>query len=76
MVVSFSFLFDIGHFFVFHRFSRSYYCFLLAGTFLYGSMVPFWFMGAKFLQVRDGVSVERADMLVLLPGQIPREPNE
>jgi hypothetical protein len=59
---------DSGDICIFHRLTRQYYSYLLAGMCLYGSMVPFWFMGSKFLQIRDGISVGRADTLILLPG--------
>ena len=44
-----------------------YYNFLFCGVFLYGSMVPFWFLGSAFLQTTYGFSVGVADRLVLLP---------
>jgi hypothetical protein len=51
----------------FHLFTRQYYYFLLGGALLYGAMVPFWFVGSKFLQEGYGLSVTIADMLLLLP---------
>lgn len=44
-----------------------FWMFTLAGSFLYGSMVPFWFMGSKYLQVNYGLSMSVADMLMFLP---------
>ena len=50
-----------------HLFRYQYYMFLLSGAFLYGSMVPFWFLGSKFLQDHYSLSVGRADALMLFP---------
>lgn len=51
----------------FHLFTSQYYYFLLGGAMLYGAMVPFWFVGSKFLQDGFGLSVTVADLLLLLP---------
>jgi hypothetical protein len=50
-----------------HLFQYQYYMFLLSGAFLYGSMVPFWFLGSKFLQDHYSLTVGRADALMLFP---------
>lgn len=50
-----------------HLFQYQYYMFLLSGAFLYGSMVPFWFLGSKFLQDHYSLAVGRADALMLFP---------
>jgi MFS family permease len=34
------------------KFSRVYYLYAGSGFFLYGAMVPFWFVGSKFLQLK------------------------
>lgn len=51
----------------FYDLTLSFYLFALSGAFLYGSMVPFWFMGSKFLQNYYGLSVTLADTLMLVP---------
>lgn len=48
-------------------FSMQFYWYTLTGMFLYGSMVPFWFIGSKFLQEAYGLSIVSADWLMLLP---------
>lgn len=48
-------------------FPFEYYMFLCSGAFLYGSMVPFWFLGSKFLQDHYNLSIGSADALLLLP---------
>ena len=58
---------DEKHIFVFHKLSDLYYNFLFCGVFLYGSMVPFWFLGSAYLQTTHGMTVSKADALVLLP---------
>jgi MFS family permease len=51
----------------FFALSGSYYLYLTAGMMLYGSMVPFWFTGSKFLQESYHLSMETADALLLIP---------
>lgn len=51
----------------FFSLSWSYYLYLTAGMMLYGSMVPFWFTGSKFLQESYHLSMETADALLLIP---------
>jgi MFS family permease len=51
----------------FFSLSASYYLYLTAGMMLYGSMVPFWFTGSKFLQESYHLSMETADALLLIP---------
>mmetsp|Transcript_21637 Transcript_21637/g.31490 ORF Transcript_21637/g.31490 Transcript_21637/m.31490 type:complete len:528 (-) Transcript_21637:122-1705(-) len=51
----------------FRRLSYTYYLYMGAGLFLYGSMVPFWFTGSKYLQEYYGMSVQAADGLLLIP---------
>ena len=50
-----------------HMFGYQYYMFLCTGAFLYGAMVPFWFLGSKFLQDSYSLSVSHADALMLFP---------
>ena len=45
----------------------SFYMFALAAALMYGSMVPFWFTGSKFLQNHYLLNVREADALMLLP---------
>lgn len=47
--------------------SMQYYFYLTAGACLYGCIVPFWFIGGKFLQNTYFLSLEVADQLMLLP---------
>lgn len=51
----------------FFSLNKSYYLYLTSGMMLYGSMVPFWFTGSKFLQESYHLSVETADALLLIP---------
>jgi hypothetical protein len=51
----------------FFQLSGSYYLYACAGMLLYGSMVPFWFTGSKYLQEYYGLSVQSADALILIP---------
>jgi MFS family permease len=51
----------------FKKLSYTYYLYMFAGLTLYGSMVPFWFTGSKFLQEAYGLSVQSADALLLIP---------
>ena len=48
-------------------YSMEFYYYLLCGTCLYGSMVPFWFMGSKFIQKQFSKDLVEADMLMQLP---------
>jgi MFS family permease len=48
-----------------HLFGLRFYYYLLAGGFLYGCLVPFWFKGSKFLQENYGLDVTEADHLML-----------
>jgi nitrate/nitrite transporter NarK len=51
----------------FTKYSRCYYLYLASGAMLYGAMVPFWFIGSKYMQDYYDMSVGRADTLMLLP---------
>lgn len=51
----------------FFQLSGTYYLFACAGMLLYGSMVPFWFTGSKYLQEFYGLSVQNAGALILIP---------
>jgi hypothetical protein len=51
----------------FHQFSAQYYLYLLSGSFLYGSIVPFWFYGSKYLQDTLFYDIGRADSIMSLP---------
>jgi hypothetical protein len=50
-----------------HTFGRKYYMFLLAGMFLYGSIVPFWFIASGWLQLTYHLPLKVADGLTVLP---------
>jgi len=50
-----------------HEYSFMLYYYLLAAIFVYGAMVPFWFVGSKFLQVNYVLSVGTADSYMQLP---------
>lgn len=50
-----------------HQFSVQFYWYLLAGAFLYGSIVPFWFYGSKYLQETLYCDISRADSIMSLP---------
>ena len=41
--------------------------FVLAGGALYGAMVPFWFIGSKVVTQKTGISLMKADQLLLIP---------
>jgi hypothetical protein len=51
----------------FRKLSLTYYMYACAGMLLYGSMVPFWFTGSKYLQESYGLSVQSAGALILIP---------
>ena len=44
-----------------------FYWYLYNGMFLFGAMVPFWFIGSKFFQTNYLMDVQTADFLMLLP---------
>lgn len=48
-------------------FGAQYYFYLFCCMFLFGAIVPFWFIGAKFFQLNYQMEVEKADFLMLLP---------
>lgn len=48
-------------------FGAQYYWYLLCCMFLFGAIVPFWFIGSKFFQTNYLMEVEKADFLMLLP---------
>lgn len=48
-------------------FGAQYYYYLGCCMFLFGAIVPFWFIGAKFFQINYHMEVEKADFLMLLP---------
>eukprot|EP01034_Spumella_vulgaris_P025598 gene25598-32070_t len=50
-----------------HEYGTQFHLFALSACCLYGAMVPFWFVGSKFIQINYGMSVGRADALMLLP---------
>ena len=50
-----------------HTFSRKFYLFLFAGMFLYGSIVPFWFIASGWLQLTYHLPLTTADGLTVLP---------
>jgi hypothetical protein len=51
----------------FHQFSLQYYLYLIAGSFLYGSIVPFWFYGSKYFQDNFNFPIDKADSVMTLP---------
>jgi hypothetical protein len=51
----------------FHQFSLQYYLYLIAGAFLYGSIVPFWFYGSKYFQDNFNFPIDKADSVMTLP---------
>ena len=50
-----------------HEFSRTYYMFILCGAFLYGSIVPFWFVASAWLQLTYSLPLGTADLLTMAP---------
>lgn len=46
---------------------RIFWAYAAAGTFMYASVIPFWFYGAGFLQRFHGFSVNAADTLMVVP---------
>lgn len=51
----------------FNKLPLSFYYYALSGSLLYGSMVPFWFIGSKYLQNTFGMNVALGDGLLILP---------
>eukprot|EP01006_Ploeotia_vitrea_P012412 TRINITY_DN3290_c0_g1_i1.p1 TRINITY_DN3290_c0_g1~~TRINITY_DN3290_c0_g1_i1.p1 ORF type:complete len:416 (-),score=15.75 TRINITY_DN3290_c0_g1_i1:118-1365(-) len=51
----------------FSEFTPGYWMYILCGLFMYGSIVPFWFFGSKFIQERWSYSLQSADLLTLMP---------
>jgi hypothetical protein len=49
------------------EFDLAFWMYAAFGMLLYGAMVPFWFVGAKYLQFSSGMSVATSDALMLLP---------
>lgn len=47
--------------------SVSFCCYLMVGACVYGSMVPFWFMGSKYMQEYYGLDMVQADDLMVIP---------
>ena len=50
-----------------HEFSWRYYAFTASGAFLYGSIVPFWFVASAWLQLQYSMPLGAADVLTMLP---------
>jgi MFS family permease len=50
-----------------HELPPVFYFYILAASLMYGSMVPFWFMGSKYLQSTYTISVSKADSYMLIP---------
>jgi MFS family permease len=50
-----------------HELPPVFYFYSLAAALMYGSMVPFWFMGSKYLQSTYNISVSKADSYMLIP---------
>jgi hypothetical protein len=51
----------------FRDFGMQFYFYLMNSVFLFGAIVPFWFLGSKFLQLNYNLEVEQADFLMLMP---------
>lgn len=49
------------------RFSATYWLFLLGSMCVYGSVVPFWFIGAKHIALRWDMGLAAADAYLLWP---------
>jgi MFS family permease len=50
-----------------HRLPLEYYLWLLSGSLTYGAIVPFWFIGSKYLQDYYSQTVIFADTLMTIP---------
>jgi MFS family permease len=50
-----------------HRLPLEYYIWLLSGSLTYGAIVPFWFIGSKYLQDYYSQTVVFADTLMTIP---------
>ena len=50
-----------------HRLPLEYYLWLLSGSLTYGAIVPFWFIGSKYLQDYYSQTVMLADTLMTIP---------
>lgn len=53
--------------FPFHEYGTTIYIYILGAVCLYGAMVPFWFIGSKFLQLNYNMTVGTADTYMMLP---------
>jgi len=49
------------------HFGLPFYLYMLSGSLLYGSIVPFWFIGSKYMQDNLHLSVYVADALMGIP---------
>eukprot|EP00240_Pyramimonas_obovata_P013849 CAMPEP_0118931680 /NCGR_PEP_ID=MMETSP1169-20130426/7937_1 /TAXON_ID=36882 /ORGANISM="Pyramimonas obovata, Strain CCMP722" /LENGTH=221 /DNA_ID=CAMNT_0006874207 /DNA_START=819 /DNA_END=1480 /DNA_ORIENTATION=- len=49
------------------EFSIVFWLYCCTGMFMFGCMVPFWFIGSKFFQAHKGYDVAAADALMILP---------
>lgn len=50
-----------------HHLSMQYHCYAIAGSCLYGCIVPFWFCGSKYLQDMFAMDVSIADSIMTIP---------
>jgi len=50
-----------------HKFQSVFLYYLASGSFMYGAIVPFWFMGSKFFQDNFYLDVSTADGLMIIP---------
>jgi MFS family permease len=50
-----------------HQLSEVFWLYMLVGVFVYGLIIPFWFLGSKYLQVSYRISVSLADALIVVP---------
>ena len=51
----------------FDRLSNQFYFYILGGSLLYGSIVPFWFIGSKYIQESYAANVDIADSMMTIP---------
>ena len=50
-----------------HKYTSSYWIYILGAGFTYAAMVPFWYIGSKYLQNQYNFSLSSADAFLVLP---------
>ncbi len=50
-----------------HQFTVQFYFYFMAGNFLYGGIVPFWFTGSKYFQDTLALDLKLADTIMTIP---------